>query len=90
MADLKISELPSTSDVAAADTLVLNVDGVPVVSSKITWANFQVSGVKAYTDTLYVTPTSVSTLTNKRITPRCGTVASSSDPAIDTGLSFVI
>lgn len=81
---------------ATGKTTPVDADELPLVDSaasnvlkKLTWANLKAT-LKTYFDTLYqaagtyLTPTSTSTLTNKRVTKRTGTTTSSATPTINT------
>ena len=66
MADKKISELTAYTPAIDADQIAI-VDSTAGATKRITWANIKAT-LKTYFDTLYLTATSTSTLTNKTLT----------------------
>lgn len=72
MSDSKISALTAKTTPIDADVLPI-VDSTGPTTKKVTWANIKAT-ITAYTDTLYMTPTSGDTVTGKTISGADNTI----------------
>lgn len=72
MSDSKISALTAKTTPVDADVLPI-VDSTGPTTKKVTWANIKAT-ITAYTDTLYMTPTSGDTVTGKTISGADNTI----------------
>lgn len=74
----------AVTDINASTTLALGVGSIELGNASDTTLSRSAAGVLAVEGVNVPTISSTSTLTNKRITPRIGTTASSATPSIDT------